>query len=71
MGPAHPPDGHHAFCDSEQRLVDVAFTADGPCRLTMTIPAEPNLAPPGWWMLTVVDKRRPPSNARWVHLTQP
>jgi FtsP/CotA-like multicopper oxidase with cupredoxin domain len=57
-------------CDSEQRLVDVAFTADRPCQLTITIPTEPNLAPPGWWMLTVVDTRRRPSNARWVHLTQ-
>jgi hypothetical protein len=55
-------------CDSEQRLVDIPFTVDGPCELTITIPSEPNLAPPGWWMLTIVDTRRRPSDAHWVHL---
>lgn len=57
-------------CDSEQRLVDIPFTTDGPCQLTITIPSEPNLAPPGWWMLTIVDNRRRPSDAHWIHLHQ-
>jgi hypothetical protein len=56
-------------CDTEQRLVDLDFTVRGPCEVRITIPAEPNLAPPGWWMLNVVDTQRRPSESRWVHLT--
>jgi FtsP/CotA-like multicopper oxidase with cupredoxin domain len=57
-------------CDTQQRLVDVPFTVDGVCRLRVRMPDEPNLAPPGWWMLTVVDDRRIPSVARWVHVSR-
>jgi hypothetical protein len=58
----------HAF-DCHQRLVDLPITAQGGGRLTVTTPAGPGLAPPGWYMLTVVDQDRVPSVARWVHLT--
>jgi hypothetical protein len=47
-------------CDTEQRIVDLAFTVHGPCAARITIPSEPNLAPPGWWMLNVVDTKRRP-----------
>ena len=56
-------------CDTEQRNVDLAFTVLGPCAVRITIPGEPDLAPPGWWMLNVVDTQRRPSQSRWVHLT--
>jgi galactose oxidase-like protein len=56
-------------CDTEQRIVDLPFTVHGPCAARITIPGEPNLAPPGWWMLNVVDTKRRPSESRWVHLT--
>jgi FtsP/CotA-like multicopper oxidase with cupredoxin domain len=56
-------------CDSQQRLVDVPFEPHGVCDLRIAIPDAPNLAPPGWWMLMIVDKRRVPSVARWIHLT--
>jgi hypothetical protein len=54
--------------DSDQRLVDLPFTrtSNG---VSMTVPKNPNLAPPGWYMLFVVDGAGVPSIARWVHLT--
>jgi hypothetical protein len=55
--------------DTQQRLVDVPFQKLSLCRLRIRIPKEPNLAPPGWYMLSIVDKRRIPSVARWVHLS--
>jgi hypothetical protein len=58
----------HAF-DCHQRLVDLPITGQGGGRLQVTTPAGPGLAPPGWYMLTVVDQDRVPSQATWVHLT--
>jgi hypothetical protein len=55
--------------DNNQRLVSlgVVKTANG---VSVTIPNEPNLAPPGWYMLFLVDAYGVPSAATWVHLTQ-
>jgi hypothetical protein len=53
--------------DTEQRLVDLPFTQAGDL-LTVTPPANPNLAPPGWYMLVATDTRGRPSPARWVTL---
>jgi FtsP/CotA-like multicopper oxidase with cupredoxin domain len=55
--------------DSNQRLVDVPFKSDRFCCLEAVIPIEPNVAPPGWYMLSIVDRRGIPSVAKWVHLT--
>jgi hypothetical protein len=55
--------------DSNQRLVDVPFERHGLCGLHSHIPNDPNLAPPGWYMLTVTDHDVVPSHAHWVHLT--
>lgn len=54
--------------DSNQRLVDLPFTttANG---LSVSVTGEPNIAPPGWYMLFVVDANGVPSVASWVHLT--
>lgn len=53
--------------DSNQRLVNLPFTrtAGG---LTFSVTGEQNLAPPGWYMLFVVDGEGVPSVAKWVHL---
>jgi FtsP/CotA-like multicopper oxidase with cupredoxin domain len=56
-------------CDTQQRLIDIAFTRRGFCELRLHITDEPNIAPPGWYMLTIVDGHRIPSVARWVHLS--
>jgi hypothetical protein len=46
--------------DLEQRLVDLPLTATGPASLRLQMPASTNLAPPGWYLLFVVDPRRHP-----------
>ncbi len=53
--------------DPNQRLVALSFTTT-PTGLSITMPTEPNLAPPGWYMLNVVDANGVPSVSRWVHL---
>lgn len=53
--------------DPNQRLIDVGFakTATG---VSVTMPTERNLAPPGWYMMFVVDAKGVPSVAKWIHL---
>lgn len=57
----------HAF-DNAQRLVDLPILATTVTGLTVRAPLSPTLAPPGWYMLFLVDTDRVPSAARWVHL---
>jgi hypothetical protein len=54
--------------DGNQRLVDVPFTVRGDGRLDLSVTDNPNLAPPGWYMLFAVDETGVPSVASWVHL---
>ncbi|MFL5313096.1 MAG: galactose oxidase-like domain-containing protein [Myxococcales bacterium] len=56
----------HAF-DQSQRFSRLAFTA-GPGGLTVTAPANANLAPPGHYMLFLVGTNGAPSVARIVRL---
>ena len=37
--------------------------------LDLQVPDNPHLAPPGWYLLTIVDHQRRPSCATWVQLT--
>jgi FtsP/CotA-like multicopper oxidase with cupredoxin domain/sugar lactone lactonase YvrE len=60
----------HSY-DSEQRLVDVPFRRAGACRLNARMPQNPNLVPPGYYMLFVVDRRGVPSVAKWVQVLAP
>jgi FtsP/CotA-like multicopper oxidase with cupredoxin domain/sugar lactone lactonase YvrE len=55
----------HSY-DSEQRLVDVPFRKRGVCHLQARMPANPNLVPPGYYMLFIVNRRGVPSVAKWV-----
>jgi hypothetical protein len=57
----------HSF-NTSQRLVDLPITAQAAGTVQVTVPAEPNLAPPGWYMLFLTDNNHVPSVARWVHL---
>ncbi|MGZ4688683.1 MAG: galactose oxidase-like domain-containing protein [Acidimicrobiia bacterium] len=54
--------------DSNQRLVSLGMTptANG---LSITVPSNHNLTPPGWYMLFVVDNTGVPSVAHWVHVS--
>jgi hypothetical protein len=54
--------------DVEQRLVDVPFRLTGPDEVSLQLPASGALAPPGWYLLFVVDAGVP-SEASWIHLT--
>jgi plastocyanin len=54
--------------DSSQRLVDLPIKRRRFCRLEVKAPREANLAPPGWYMLFIVDHQGVPSMAKWVHL---
>jgi Domain of unknown function (DUF1929) len=58
----------HSF-DSGQRLVDLEITARASDSIQVTVPGNPNLAPPGWYMLFLVDQRGVPSVATWIHLS--
>jgi hypothetical protein len=58
----------HAF-DNSQRLVDLPIASRANAQITVTVPAQPTIAPPGWHMLFLVDHGGIPSVATWVHLT--
>ncbi len=53
--------------DPDQRLVDVPFTQTG-TTVNAALDANPNLTPPGWYMLFGVDPAGTPSVATWVHV---
>jgi len=63
----HPAATTHSS-DTSQRLVDMPFEREGFCKLKASLPKDPNLAPPGWYMLFIVNQRGVPSVAKWVHL---
>jgi hypothetical protein len=54
--------------DGNQRLVDVPFTRGPGGRLQLSVTDDPDLAPPGWYMLFATDTTGVPSIASWVHL---
>jgi len=57
----------HSY-DSSQRLVDLKFRRRGVCKLVARMPDNPNLVPPGYYMLFLVDRRGVPSVAKWVRV---
>ncbi|MGW4564499.1 galactose oxidase-like domain-containing protein [Streptomyces sp. NPDC004561] len=56
--------------DPNQRFVDLPLSVDGN-NVDLNVTNNPDLAPPGWYMLFAVDANGVPSVARWVHLTGP
>ena len=60
----------HSF-DSEQRLVDLPISSRAAGSLEVDVPGNPNLAPPGWYMIFVVNQAGVPSVAAWTRLTLP
>jgi hypothetical protein len=63
--PAAPT--HHT--DSEQRLVPLHIKARDDCTLTMMIPDNAALLPPGYYMLFILDDCDIPSVARFIHIS--
>ncbi|MCE7045637.1 galactose oxidase-like domain-containing protein [Streptomyces purpurascens] len=56
--------------DPNQRFVDLPLSVDGN-NVDLNVTSNPNLAPPGWYMLFAVDANGVPSVAEWVHLQGP
>ncbi|MFE6173579.1 galactose oxidase-like domain-containing protein [Streptomyces sp. NPDC056464] len=56
--------------DPNQRFVDLPLSVDGN-NIDLNVTSNPNLAPPGWYMLFAVDANGVPSVAKWVHLEGP
>jgi hypothetical protein len=57
----------HSF-DSNQRLVDLDIISQGAATVAARLTNNPNLAPPGWYMLFIVNLQGVPSIAKWIHL---
>ena len=55
--------------DTEQRLVDVPFTVGSGTSVTLQLPTDPTLAPPGWYLVFAVDTHGVPSEGAWFQLT--
>lgn len=56
---------HHT--DYDQRQIELSFV-DTPPSLTFTTPSDPNLAPPGYYMLFIVSNSGKWSEAEWIRL---
>jgi len=56
-------------CEPGQRIIDMPFKSGDFCHIRAEVPREQNIAPPGWYMLFVVNRDGVPSVAKWVHLT--
>lgn len=56
--------------DSEQRMINLSFTVTGQATIEAIAPAgTPNsIAPPGFYMLFILDQNGVPSVAKWIHL---
>lgn len=57
----------HSF-DGGQRLVDLEIKNRAGGVVSATVPANPNLTPPGWYMLFLVDNDGVPSVASWIRV---
>ncbi|RFU86971.1 DUF1929 domain-containing protein [Streptomyces triticagri] len=56
--------------DPNQRSVDLPLTVDGN-NIDLNVTNNPNLAPPGWYMLFATDANGVPSVAEWVKIGGP
>ena len=58
----------HSY-DTNQRLIDAPISARQAAQLSIHVTPERNLAPPGHYMLFLVNAAGVPSMAAWVHLS--
>jgi hypothetical protein len=54
--------------DPNQRYIDLPMSVIDNSTIGLNVTSNPNLAPPGWYMLFVVGTNGVPSVAQWVHL---
>ena len=57
----------HGF-NMTQRGVECVITGGTPAAVDATAPPNGNVAPPGWWILFILDGNRRPSLGRWIRL---
>jgi hypothetical protein len=57
----------HSF-NTNQRLIDVPILHRDAGGVRVQVTDEPNLAPPGWYMLFLTNTKGVPSVAEWIHL---
>jgi Domain of unknown function (DUF1929) len=62
------PDNPTHVTDVNQRSIAVKFAQAGPGELKITLPANPNLVPPSYYMLFAVNHQGVPSKAYWVRV---
>ena len=55
-------------CDNEQRLLDVSFDPGAANSITLHMPANADLAPPGWYLIFALDHHGVPSVGQWLRL---
>jgi hypothetical protein len=53
--------------DPNQRLVALPLTVSGNS-IGLNVTTNPDIAPPGWYMLFVTNAKGVPSVAKWVHV---
>ena len=53
--------------DPSQRLVALPLTVNGN-HIGLNVTTNPDIAPPGWYMLFVTNANGVPSVAKWVHV---
>jgi hypothetical protein len=53
--------------DPNQRFIALPITGTG-TSLSLNLTSNPNIAPPGWYMLFVTNANGVPSVAKWVHV---
>jgi hypothetical protein len=58
----------HGF-NHNQRYVGCAIAGTTASEVHATAPAEGNIAPPGHYLLFIVDHDRTPSLGAWIHLS--
>jgi hypothetical protein len=58
----------HGF-NTSQRGIELVIAGTGPGTLDVQTPPNANLAPPGWYLLFILDSDRVPSEGRWIRLT--
>jgi hypothetical protein len=56
----------HSF-DMDQRLIGLSFTT-GSGTISVTAPANANLAPPGWYMIFILDSTGVPSVGSFLQI---
>lgn len=54
--------------DTSQRLLDLPIRDRDACHLHVVVTDNPNLAPPGWYLLFLCNEAGIPSVAKWAHL---